>query len=190
MSYRIVSYYTENTPYEAEAKRLQASLSNWEVLTHIAPGRNYGSWEKNCQYKARFILECLEQFSDDIVWVDADAEVLREPILFETLDADVAYHYLEHREELLSGTVFFKNNKETRAMIERWIALNDTNMEWDQRNLQEVLRRDKQLRQAILPAEYCAIYRHRVQKVEEPVIQHYQASRRHKRTINRGHRFR
>lgn len=184
MNYVIVSCYTENTPYEKEVQNLIKSLDLLGLESHIQPFSSLGSWEKNCQHKARYILEIMNQFDQNIVWVDADAVIIKEPVLFNKLQADIAYYYLEHRKEVLSGTLFLRNNKKVRKLLEHWIKLNDTNMLWDQKNLERALESTATLKKEILPESYCKIFDSKHQKLGDPVIVHYQASRRFKRKIN------
>jgi hypothetical protein len=186
MGFVVVSFYTEKTPYADEVKKLAASAERFGLNCWIKGAPNLGSWEKNCQYKAVFIREALDQFSDDVVWVDADAVFEQIPTLFDELTCDIAYHYLEYRKELLSGTLFIKNNEKMRASLDQWIALNKTNNEWDQKNLQQIVEQDNTLQCDILPEAYCKIHKHKVQVERNPVITHYQASRRYRRAINSG----
>ena len=183
MSFTIVSFYTEQTPYESEVKNLIASLDKLGLRYHVKGVKSLGSWEKNCQYKADFILESLTMFDTDIVWVDADAVMLKYPLLFDELDCDIAYHYLPQRKELLSGTLFIRNNDVMKMLVQRWKEVNNTNTRWDQKNLQQVVEADKNIKKYVLPAEYCKIYDNKQQIVNDPVITHYQASRRFKRLI-------
>lgn len=186
MSCIYISCYTENTPYQKEVNNLIKSLNRFGLRHHINGYKHQGSWEKNCQYKAVYILEALKRFRSNVVWLDADAVVEQQPGLFNELDCDLAYHYLEHRNELLSGTLFFRNNKHVKALVERWIELNRKNTEWDQKNLQRVLERDNTLTRKILPAEYCKIFDNKKQPAKSPVIVHYQASRRYKRIVGKA----
>ena len=185
MNYLITSFFTENTPYVEEARALTESIKRLNLRAHIQAIPNLGSWEKNCQYKARFLLEMLTRFPEtNLVWVDADAVFNRQPILFESLDCDLAYHLLEKDNELLSGTLFIKNNEKIKKLLEDWVALNASNHEWDQRNLQASLEKNPTLNCAILPAGYCKIFDSDEQLTDDPVIVHYQASRRFKDVIN------
>jgi hypothetical protein len=183
MSFTLVSFYTEKTPYENEVKNLIASVSRFNVPSRIEGVKSLGSWEKNCQYKANYILDAMQQLDTDIVWVDADAVLIKYPSLFDQLDCDIAYYYMEHRRELLSGTLFIRNNEKMKDMVSKWIELNRTNYKWDQKNLQQLVEADTGLRKEVLPAEYCKIYDNKLQSVSEPVIMHYQASRRFKRAV-------
>jgi hypothetical protein len=184
MNYIIISCYTENTPYEKEVQNLIKSVNLLGLKSHIQPVSSLGSWEKNCQHKARYILETMEQFDQNIVWVDADAVIKKEPVLFDQLQADVAYYYMEHRKEVLSGTLFLRNNEKARQLLQSWIKINDTNTLWDQKNLQQALDSHLTLEKEILPETYCKIFDNKHQKLKDPVIVHYQASRRFKRQIN------
>lgn len=183
MPFTIVSFYTKHTPYEKEVKNLVTSLEKAGVKYYVEGVESFGSWEKNCQYKAEFILKALNNFNTNIVWIDADAVVMRYPLLFDELDCDIAYHYLSHRNELLSGTLFVKNNDKMRVVSSEWIKLNASNREWDQKNLQKVVEADSTIDRFILPAAYCKIYDNHRQQVTDPVVMHYQASRRFKRSI-------
>ena len=183
MTYLIVSYFTADTPYEEEVKKLQASIEQFSLPSFIPSRPNLGSWEKNCQQKADVILEALEMQPHNVVWLDADAVIQQDPVLFGELQCDIGYHYLEHRKELLSGTLFLKNSPKVIQLVKDWIALNATNDEWDQKNLQRLVESNSSLERQIIPAEYCKIDRNRKQPNVTPVIAHYQASRKYKRII-------
>ena len=74
-------------------------------------------------------------------------------------------------------------------MVDEWIALNETNKEYDQRNLQKIYEekyKDK-IYMEELPKEYIIIERsrhHGSVPQNEKIIVHFQASRRLKRVIN------
>jgi spore coat protein CotF len=183
MSFMIVSFYTERTPYEKEVNNLVNSLDKLGLCYYVKGVRSLGSWEKNCQYKAQFIMDAMNASDRNIVWIDADAVIMRYPSLFDTLDCDIAYHYLEKRKELLSGTLFIRNNQVMRSLVQRWIAVNASNNRWDQKNLQQVVEADSSIIKYILPADYCKIYDNNMQSAADPVITHFQASRRFRKMI-------
>ena len=206
----VVAYYTEGTGYEAEADRLKASLKPLGLEACIAPVENLGSWQANTQYKARFLREMFDCCKGrDLLYVDADATFERYPTRVIDFKGDIGIHYRAKRngsKELLSGTIYLANNSRTRALIDEWIKYNEAHpLEWDQRNLQkvihsmsrgttaedakrrtrEVLAGDEEERALFslveLPAEYCAIFDQDM--APNPVIKHWQASRRLKATI-------
>lgn len=189
MSYLIVCCYTLDTPYEKEVKRLIETTKKLGIATCIEGVPNLGTWEKNCQYKANYILKMMEQQPANVVWVDADAEFHHIPTLFDQLQCELAYHYLHYRRELLSGTLFLKNTPKVHQLVKDWIALNATNNHWDQKNLQKLVEADPKLKKEILPAEYCYIKNHKHQQVTDPVITHFQASRRFKRKVNMAYQY-
>lgn len=185
MGYLITSFFTENTPYEEEVKYLIESIKRLGLRSHIQGIPCQGSWEKNCQYKATFLLDMMTQFEGtNIIWVDADAVFIRQPVLFDSVECDLGYHVLEKASELLSGTLFLRNCEVSQRLVKDWIALNESNNEWDQKNLQTVLKMHPKLKCSILPADYCRIFDHEEQLIVDPVIVHYQASRRYKEIIN------
>lgn len=181
----IVSYYTLNTLYEDLAKCLIKSLERYETLHYVEGVPNLNDWSKNTNYKPSFLLNMLKKFPNkSVIWVDCDAELLRYPTLFDWLDCDVAAHEFDRRlyqsrrkncpKELLSGTLFLRNNERVWNLVEKWKQECEKSPRvWDQKSLEKVLNGDYRR----LPAAYCQI--HRVMRVvKNPVIVHYQASRR------------
>lgn len=193
MSFVVVGYYTTGTLYEQEAGRMIKSLRQHEVPYYIEPIENLGDWYKNTQFKPKFLRQMLDKFKPkSIVYVDVDAEFLAYPALFDELDArpdvHVGAHLLDHVKrgrphaafELLSGTLFFKNDDHSRTIIDRWAEkCTDAGTLWDQIALSAVLRG---LPYYVLPEEYCTIFDY-MSDVTDPVIRHYQASRRAKENL-------
>jgi len=183
----VVGYYTTNSLYEKEASRLISSLITHNVPYHITPVESKGNWYKNTQFKPTFLRNMLIKFSDySIVYVDVDAEFLSYPDLFDQLDANpevnIAVHLLDHVKrgrnidyEMLSGTVFLKNTEIVKKIVDNWITKCEASETlWDQVALAQVL---KDLPFSVLPEEYCTIFDY-MSDVKDPVIRHYQASRR------------
>lgn len=196
MKYIIVSYYTKDTPYKAQAMRLAVSLERFNLPWHIEEVPNLGSWQRNTHYKATFIKTMLLKFftRPAVVFVDADAEIKRYPELFDKLDCDLGVCYRDYAlfpchsrkqgKELLSGTMFIANNKRMWDFIEAWITINDETKRWEQLNLEEALNSwRKNLRIKEMPPEYCKIF-DLMRGVEDPVIVQHQASRKYKRLVN------
>lgn len=188
---KYISYYTMNTPYECDAGRLEMSFLNHNLDFCIYRVQNFRSWEKNCQYKAKVIRGALDDFKCPVVYTDIDSEVLKDPVLFNGLDCDFASGYIKYTKDmptrrcsgLLSGTMFFNYNQKALDLLDRWIEKNETNYEWDQRNLEHVLDKRK-LDHYKLPDCYCKIFDSKWQKCDDPVILHHQKSRIYKRVIN------
>ena len=182
MSFIIVGYYSGDTIYEAKAAVLQKSLEKYRVPYYLQRIEDRGGWYANTCWKPTFLKEMLKKFpKHNIIYVDCDAEFFRFPKLFHSFKGNVGV-YLFDRScygknakgfEVLSGTIFLRNNEAVRLMIERWEfeCKNNLNV-WDQKSLQKVLGDNYEK----LPGEYCKIL-DRMEWITEPVIVHYQASR-------------
>lgn len=189
MKWRVVSFYTESTPYENEARQLQRSLERNNIPYAIKEVKSLGSWKKNTHYKAIFIKEMLNQFDSDVIWTDVDSVFHTYPDLFDSIDCDIAVHFrnwAHAKNELLSGTMYFTNNKNVRLLVDNWIRMNKKNQQrWDQQNLHYAIRNYKaNLNIAKLPIEYCAIFDDPKRRKIKPVIEHFQKSRQYRRKIN------
>ena len=182
-SWIVVSYYTLNTFYEEYATKLVASLEQFKILYHVVGVRNLRDWHKNTNYKPTFLKKMLDEFPDkNVVWVDCDAVFKRYPKLFDTLDCDIAAHEFDcaryykggRGTELLSGTLFLRNNEEVRETVKAWEqeCIKRPRV-WDQKSLEKVLAGQYHK----LPKEYCQISG-TMRDVKNPVIVHYQASKR------------
>jgi len=183
MAYIIVSAYTSNTPYEQEVKRLEKNIIKFNLPYKLHPYKSTGDWSKNTHIKAQAILTSLLQQDKDVVWIDADASLVKNPVFFDDLDCDMSCHFLNSRwdpHELISGTLFFKNNDKAKKIVGDWINLNSTNKEWDQKNLQKIVGADKELKIIPLPQEYIKIDGLGKQQpnMKDPFIVHHQASRK------------
>lgn len=200
MSFRICSYYTIDTPYQEVAHDyLMNSLRrmNNGIKSDVRGVPSLGSWQKNTSYKAQFVSTMLEHYTDNIVFLDCDAEILRYPDLFDSIPEgyNFACHILdrnrwygmkfdEHNsKELLSGTLFVRNNKESRIIIKEWeLTCRLSPQIWEQQILGMVLKKNN-IPIYELPISYCYIKtlpdgREPLVKCESPVITHNQVSRR------------
>jgi len=186
MNYIVCAYYTRDTLYEEQAKRLIVSLNKFKIPYDVRAIENLGDWYKNTGYKPTFLKTMLEKHSDkSVVYVDCDAEFLRYPDLFENwstlvyIDVGVyvfdrsCYKKSAQGTEVLSGTIFLKNNKKVYELVEKWEKeCKEHPRVWDQRSLEKVLNGQFHS----LPGEYCKIF-DRMDNIKDPVIVHYQASR-------------
>jgi len=175
----IVSYYTKNTGYEKEAKRLEESIKKFGLEYDIEEIESLGDWQKNTHYKATFIRKMMDRHPNrDLLWLDVDAVVHRYPILFDDIDTDLAIHYKDGK-ELLSGTLYFSNNERIKKLVDAWIEENKKNPDiWEQKNLATTLK-NWNGKVEILPPTYCQIF-DLMMNAGEPIIEHFQASRRYK----------
>lgn len=191
-----VSYYTLGTGYEKEVQNLICSCEKLGLETDIVGIESRGKWDRNCCYKPRFLLEKLQEHNRPIVWVDADAVLLKEPILFASLKCDIAARLYDdlptnHPSKLITGTLYLQNTAATQNLLELWEKecmrmLEEGSREvWDQIALKQVLLEGAEVDFFPLPNDYCAIYDKKETLKEEAVILHYQASRLFKKVINK-----
>jgi len=183
MNWIVIGYFTKNTFYEKHAGVFIKSLERLNIPYHVEGVDNLGSWHKNTSYKPTFIKQMLKKFPDkNIVYVDCDAEFMEYPVLFDELDCDIAVHNFDRRYhpnikteawEILSGTIFLRNNETVYALVEKWERkCQDAPMTWDQKHLAKLIG----INYYDLPGEYCKIY-NLMKHIKNPVIVHYQASR-------------
>jgi len=165
----ICSYYTIDTPYaEVVHNYLMKSLNSLNLKSDIRGVENLGSWQLNTSFKPTFILQMLEKHKEEnVVFVDADAEVLEYPSLFDeipeqytfashTLDRGEWYNNNETRQELLTGTLWIRNCERSKEIIREWIDECAKTKNWEQRVLEQVLFKNNE-KVFQLPVEYCWI---------------------------------
>jgi len=188
-----VSMYTHGTPYEQEVKVLDASLRKHNLFFEIVGIRPQGSWIKNTQMKPQVILQEMDKHNKDVVWLDADAEVMEKPVFFDTIKTDLAFHALTWRKgtpdefhEILVGTLYFRNNDKVRDFLRKWISINEQVDKPDGETFQMLMNDAKGIGVTELPAEYVRIFDSEHMKGVKPIIMHNQASRRFKEIVNTG----
>ncbi len=108
--YKVISMYTKNTPYEEEIKELGHSCDQFKVDYKFYPIVNLKDWVKNTQQKATVIQEALDEFKCDLVWLDADAVILKKLELFNQLTKDDDFDICIHRANYNSAERLEKNN--------------------------------------------------------------------------------
>ena len=176
----IISYHTPDPLYTAAADRLRDSLKKFNLKYEVMCCPSRGSWLDNCNYKANFIYVMLRSYARDILWLDADAEVVAYPELFEQITEDVAA--VIHREhELLGSTIYFRNGMEAEKLCEAWVLANKAHPgQWDQVNLKMVLNMEPykdMVKFRALPHSYAQIFDYQYETELPPVIVQHQASR-------------
>jgi len=185
----IVSYYTKKTGYETQVKELKITLKRFNLENDVMGIPDRGSWHKNTFYKPLFIQRMMRKHSGhSIVYVDADAKIRMNPVLFNNLKCDFACHFHYPKKELLSGTLYFGNTKGARYLVSKWIEEDKRHPKthMPQKNLRAVFDREKNsIRWKALPVEYCMIYDSNSRYEINPIIEHFQLSRKYKGSKNR-----
>ena len=187
-NFTIIAYYTKDTYYKDLAESLTASCKKFNLDYIIQEIPNLGTWQKNTHYKPIFIHNMLKKDVEAVVYVDVDAVFMENPLRFNAIQKDIAIPILDHvkhgkvkrGKELLSGTLYFKNTIYSKQLINKWCeeCVENPNM-WDQRVLEKIV---SGFDYEILPDEYCYIFDYKYKQIGSPVITHYQASRRFRKT--------
>ena len=197
-----ISYYTLGDYEKVINTHLLPSLRRWNLKYDIESIEDKGNWQKNTHFKAEFCKKMLLKHKESVVFLDADATIEDYPMLLLAgdlyCDYDMAYHELDwykfwkkiegqKKREALSGTLYLRYNEKVLLFLDEWIKLNKVSTNWEQKNMQCILRSWKnKLKIDNLPPEYCMIILpngkipyHYIK--EKPVILHHQVSRKLKK---------
>ena len=177
-----ISWNTPDEWYVSQALRLQESLIKFELEYDARCSENSGGWAGGCFFKAHFILLMLDEHPErNIVWLDADAQIVQYPALLDSIETDIAY-VRNGNKEVVASMLYFKNNEASRSLIRDWIQANEMfpdNRAADQENLGRLIDALEQagvITSTQLPASYC--YEDGItQKKTVPVIYQWIASR-------------
>ena len=157
LPYKIVAFYTQDTPYENEIINLRASLDRLGIgdmlYTKGYPTR--GEWAKNCAIKPEFIRHCLtaeECGGKDLLYVDADATFERIPE--DIFQEGIFWYYKFKNKEALSGTLYIKNCPRMLQFLQEWIDLqNHHPTVFDQDIMGRIIKRHPGWNFKILPPQ-------------------------------------
>jgi hypothetical protein len=177
----IVSFYTDDEIYLPAAERLRISLEKFNLTYEIVCCPKKGNWNANCLYKTEFIHTMLQHYYPlELIWMDADSEVLKYPELLGRIESDIAA--VINKQGVFASLIYFRNNYEVKKLIEAWIQANKNNpneFTGDQINLERVLK-DPEYKDTVtfqeLPWEYSYIP-DVMGGIDDPVIIQHQASR-------------
>ncbi|MGE5557530.1 MAG: putative nucleotide-diphospho-sugar transferase [Bacillota bacterium] len=188
MSFIVAAFYTKNTFYEDEARELIETAKLFNLKYDVRAYDSRGNWVRNASIKPEFVYQMLlEHKKEDVLYVDVDARFRQYPSLYDNFDGDLGLHYLsknKDQSELLSGTIFFKNNDPVRKLVKFWVEEQQNKPDvWDQRVLDEVIKNcagKLGIKVVNTPPQYTRIFDSKHQNCA-PVIEHMQASRRARR---------
>ncbi|ASV87992.1 nucleotide-diphospho-sugar transferase family protein (plasmid) [Ochrobactrum quorumnocens] len=177
----VVGFYTRNSFYADEAKRMEKSARRLGLTVETTAMDGAGSWVKNAALKPTFLLEAREAHKGPLLYVDVDAVFHKDPWpKLDAIDADIGVFY-SREGNLISATIFLADTPEVLELLRQWKNACDSQPEiWDQVTLQEILSNisDKRLSIARLPVSFCWVFdRFKNGFSDEVFIEQLQASR-------------
>ena len=177
--FKLITFFTYGNGYEdVFAKKFKASAEALEMEYEFEAIPDRGSWRKNVYYKAEFIKKMLHQEKCNLVFVDCDGMIQQYPKLFDHFPFDIGCHMRDGK-ELLSGTMFLRNNARVKKLVNQWMKRNNEKIaeRWaEQINLKEVIDESEDIKFQNIPASYCQIF-DTMRTYKKPVIEHFQESR-------------
>lgn len=173
----VVTYFTDRK-YKAYADKMAASAKKVGLFTAAFAMRNTGSWKKNVYLKPHVVMKAmLAHPSQDILFVDADAEFRRFPKELVGTDWEFAC-YFDGPHRPVSGSVWIANTERGRKLVQAWADgcdrgedLNE-DFHWLRVALETAV---PQLRVGQLPPSYFWLEEHMRPRfpTAEPVIEHF-----------------
>lgn len=156
--FRIVTYYTEDTPYQKEASRLVESCLRWGYSVTSIGLPSTGDWIRNCNQKPRVIWEEMQRDPrTPLLWLDADAFVMRPLDLLKEMGAVAVYRH--EGLEVASGTVFLRPSYScVRRLVKSWMERAESQAKWPDQPILGKLLREQKPPTTWLPQSYCKIY--------------------------------
>lgn len=188
----VISFYTENTPYQLEALNLISSCQELGIDAEIEGVPSEGSWERNCALKPFYIRKKLNEKKRPIFWVDADAVFKKKPDFTFLKSSDISFREMkrfshDRRFKYASGSFFLNYTPRGIDFADKWCAQcqrkidKKEDLEFiDQIALVDLIECGEQVKVYPLPISYCKVFDIDAGEIatEEIVIEHYQASRR------------
>lgn len=179
---KIVAYYTSDDIYHEHFLILKKNLQGFN-LDYFFKKIEPNSWLSVTSFKPKFIKNCLDQFQDDILYIDIDCIIHNDiSVYFNELDENIHIAAHKNEDELLSGVVFFRDSKQSQKILDMWIEGMEKNPSvWDQKVLERIIK-DNDIQFYNLPVSFLYIFDK--SKIDhpnlKPVIEHLQASREKK----------
>lgn len=188
----VISFYTENTPYQLEAMGLIASCQEWGIEAEVEGVPSRGSWELNCALKPFFIRNKLKEQKRAVFWVDADAVFKQAPDFSMMAHSDIAFREMkrfshDRRFKFFSGSLFLNYTPRALEFADAWCDHCQQQIDekkdlqfLDQISLVDLIERGEKVKIFSLPIAYSKVFDLDAQEIDSKdiVVEHYQASRR------------
>ena len=121
---KVISFYTPDWDYPKYADLLKKDCDRLGLDHYIVEKPSTNSYVGNCQIKAFFIRDSLEQFKCPILWIDADGSLLKSPDLL--IDQNMAQfdiagnHPVGSPHRVHVGSLWFNYTDAAKKFIDVW----------------------------------------------------------------------
>jgi len=194
----IISFYTEDTPYQLEALKLIHSCNALQIEIDIAAIRPRKTWARSCAHKPFFIKEKLQHYQRPVFWIDVDAVFFKKPDFSEMVTWDIGIREIklssrDKRFKYVSGSLFCNYTPRALAFVDAWCALCEEALKkeedpvcLDQITLSDLIDGGFEVTIYPLPIAYAKIFDLDKELIEqeEVIIEHHQASRLYKNLLS------
>lgn len=180
---KIIAFYTPN--YLPIVEELEKSIQRFGYDYEIVEVEDRGTWEENCGQKPEIIYDALKRHEENLLYLDADAVIVRE-LPLEELESDEMMVYVMRWtspqtgwiNELISGCIYLPYNETTLDVVKKWVRHQQANpMIWDQQTLGEVLNKLPNYKFKQLSPEWNWIEKYHKSLNLNPIIVQNQISR-------------
>ena len=129
MNIKFLTFYYDydgSKYYENCAMNLKSQLESFEKTLIIDTPQLGPSYNLNCLYKPKIILETLEKIKSPLVWIDADCFVRENPTEFDDINntyknIDIGVIIRENEQLAQSAVIYFNYTKNTIKFLNDWI---------------------------------------------------------------------
>jgi hypothetical protein len=183
----VISFYTENTPYQLEVFSLIRSCDELGIELEVEGVPDLGSWQRNCARKPQFIRDKLLEKKRPIFWVDADAVFRKQPDFSSFMDSDFSLREIPGKDKRLkyrAGSIFINYTSGGIVFADAWATLCqnkiDSGIELsfiDQITIYDLIEKGIEAKFLDLPSSYCKVFDEEIDSTDL-VVEHFQASRR------------
>ena len=180
-SYVACAFYTPN--YLPQILSLKASLEKVGINHYFKRYERGPTWEQTTRLKPVFVQHALQKFSNkSVLYLDADAVVRRPLVFFDTVETDMAilFHHVKasghNYLRISAGTVFIRNTEGGQKFARLWKEAEQYcgRLTLDEDMIYMAFSDMAGVSITVLPPSYVKIFD---KPGEEPVIEHFQASR-------------
>lgn len=187
--YLVCAFYTPD--YAPIVAGLADGLDRLGLAYHIEEVPPAGGWEANTRLKPQFIANCLSRFAgQDILFLDADARLRKDPVLFDNVSTDIAirlFRVTKRGRTWLrpsANTIYFRNNVASRKLVDSWVrrSAEAQAYEVDEDTLCRALDEAEHISITALPQSYSKVFD---AAGADPVIEQLQVSRNKPRLLRR-----